>query len=208
MCIWQSFLSSTAAGAPSHLPFTGHVTIPSLLGSLPDATLGVCGCSAGFAENVGISLYFIVLLFLLFGMDSRTRSEKIQWKLVLLTFKNISLLLFFFFFSTFVADRFLGVFLLSFISFTWRIIALQCHVSFCCRAKWISYMYTWITSLLSLSPASPPPQPSKSSQSTKLSSWCYTPASHWLSVLYMTVCVCQCYYPNSSCLFFNTDNFA
>ena len=74
------------------------MTIPSLLGSLPDATLGVCGCSAGFAENVGISLYFIVLLFLLFGMDSRTRSEKIQWKLVLLTFKNISLLLFFFLF--------------------------------------------------------------------------------------------------------------
>ena len=36
-----------------------------------------------------------------------------------------------------------------------------------------------------------------SSQSTKLSSLCCTAASHWLSVLHMGVCICQCYSLNS-----------
>ena len=35
--------------------------------------------------------------------------------------------------------------------FYWSIIALQC-VSFCCTMKWISYMYTYIPSLLDFPP--------------------------------------------------------
>ena len=45
-------------------------------------------------------------------------------------------------------------------------------VSFCCTTKWISYMYTEIPS------HSPPLDSSRSSQSTELSSLCYTAASH------------------------------
>ena len=96
--VYMTELSELHYGwSPSHLAFTCHVTIPSLLGLLPDAALGVWGCSAGFAENMICRYFpsFRCYCFLLFGMDSRTRSEKIQWKPVLLIFKNISLLLFF-----------------------------------------------------------------------------------------------------------------
>ena len=56
--VYMTELSELHYGwSPSHLAFTCHVTIPSLLGSLPDAALGVWGCSAGFAENV-ICRYF------------------------------------------------------------------------------------------------------------------------------------------------------
>ena len=49
--------------------------------------------------------------------------------------------------------------------------------SFCCPTKWISYPYTYIPSLV---PPSNPPQsqPSRSSQSTKLSSLCFVAGSH------------------------------
>ena len=54
-----------------------------------------------------------------------------------------------------------------------------CCVSVCCTTKRISYIYTYIPSLLDLPPTSPPPHhPCRSSQSTELSSLCCTAASH------------------------------
>ena len=61
--------------------------------------------------------------------------------------------------------------------FNWRIIALQCCVGFFHTIMWISYKYTYISSLLSL-PLPPPSHPSRSSQNTSLSSPDYIAASH------------------------------
>ena len=55
-------------------------------------------------------------------------------------------------------------------------IALPCCVSSCCTTMWITE-YTYIPFLLSLPPTSLS-HPSRSSQSTELSSLCYTAASH------------------------------
>ena len=71
-------------------------------------------------------------------------------------------------------------------------------VSFCFTTKWISYMYTFIPSLLSLPPTRPS-HPSRPSQSMELSSLWYTEDSHQLSILYMAVYTCQFYSLNSSC---------
>ena len=73
------------------------------------------------------------------------------------------------------------------------IIALQCCISFCCIAIWISHMYTYIPSTLRPLPTPLQSHLSRSSQRTKLSSLCYIAASHQISVLYMVVYICQCY---------------
>ena len=36
--------------------------------------------------------------------------------------------------------------------FNWSIVALQCCTGFCCAMKWLSYMFTYLLSLLDLSP--------------------------------------------------------
>ena len=86
------------------------------------------------------------------------------------------------------------------IYFNWRVIALKCCAGFCCTTTyglWIGHKYTCVPSVLSISPC-PPSHPSRSTQSTELSSWSYTAASCWLSMLHMAAYICQCYPLNLS----------
>ena len=69
-------------------------------------------------------------------------------------------------------------FFLFFSFFNWRVIALQCCVSFCYITTCISHMYRYIPSLLDLPRTSPPSHPSMSSENTELSSLSYTAAFH------------------------------
>ena len=73
----------------------------------------------------------------------------------------------------------------------WSLIALQCCVSFYCITHWISHMYTNIPSLSGLLPTFPTSHPSRSSQSTELSSLCYRAGSHQLFVLRMVLYICH-----------------
>ena len=59
----------------------------------------------------------------------------------------------------------------------WCIVALHYSVSFCSTTKWISYMYTYIPNTFDL-PPKPSSRPSRSLQSTELSSLRCTAASH------------------------------
>ena len=61
------------------------------------------------------------------------------------------------------------------IIFYWDIVALLC-VDFCCTTSWISHVYTYICSLVSL-PTTSPFHLSRSSQSTELNNLCSTTAS-------------------------------
>ena len=89
-----------------------------------------------------------------------------------------------------------------------RIVALQCFcISFCCTMKSISYVYTYIPSLLDLPPTPTltpiPPIPSRSLQSTELSSLCYTAGPHQCirARSYATLChLMDCNPPGSSVL--------
>ena len=78
-----------------------------------------------------------------------------------------------------------------FLIFNWKIIPLQCCVGFY-STTWISPKYTLYPLPLESHPL-PPSHPSRSSQSTKLSSLCHTAAFHYLSILHMVVYICRCY---------------
>ena len=86
---------------------------------------------------------------------------------------------------------FLNYYFFTFI-FNGRIIALLCCVGSCHPPMWIGRKYTYALFLLNLPPLHTPSLPSRSSQSTELSSLCYTATCHWLSILHMVMDMFQC----------------
>ena len=72
-------------------------------------------------------------------------------------------------------------FLKLYISFNWKIITLQYYDGFYCTSTRISHRYTYVSSLLNLSPISLPIPPSKLLQSMGFGSLCHRANSHCLS---------------------------
>ena len=89
-------------------------------------------------------------------------------------------------------------FFLNLFSFTWRIVSLQCCISFCHKSTGMRHRYTHIPSLLNLLPTSHPIHPFLLLQSSSLSSLIHTSNSQWLSILDMVVCMSPCYSCHSS----------
>ena len=78
--------------------------------------------------------------------------------------------------------------------FNWRIIALQYVVGFCHISTWISHRYTYIPSLLNLSPSS---HLSRLAQGSGWSSLHHIENSHGLSLLHMVMCMFPCTHTSS-----------
>ena len=78
--------------------------------------------------------------------------------------------------------------------FKWRIIALQCLV--------VSAIHQHKSPAIMHIYPLPPFHPSRASQCTRLDSLFSVAASHYLAVLYLVVCICQCYFLNLSWLLF------
>lgn len=82
--------------------------------------------------------------------------------------------------------------------FNWSVIELQCCVTFWCTTMWISYVCTYILSLLSLPLPTRSPHASGSSQSSELSSLCHTAASHLLFFHMVVLYRCPWFSPDLS----------
>ena len=76
---------------------------------------------------------------------------------------------------------YLFVFLKLYFSFNWKIISLQYYDGFYCTSTQISQRYTYVSSLLNLSPIFLRIPPSRLLQSMGLGSLCHRANSHWLS---------------------------
>ena len=89
-------------------------------------------------------------------------------------------------------------FLICFLN--WRVIALECCVSFCLQQHAsATYIYIYICVCIS-APSWASLPPSRSLQSTELSSLCYAAAFHYLFYI-VVVYICQCHCLNSSPVF-------
>ena len=86
--------------------------------------------------------------------------------------------------------------IMSFVLILKAFFFLQCCVGFCHTT--VQIMHNDTHTLLSLAFPLPRSHPSRSSQSVRLGSLCYTETSHQLSVLHLIVCICWCCFLHSS----------